>query len=790
MNWDKLDSVKYYDGSGTLLEKKYQFEYETSISFPRDDYDRKGYSFDHWGYYNGASNTGSPIPPNAPGPFSSILSGSANREPNPNYAQAGILKKITFPEGGTTSFIYEGNKIGSTAVGGVRIKQIKLKTGSETINKSFKYENEIGVSYVDPLFYYSRSAVRYSCLTGQYIYATYTYSSDVIADINLNGHPVTYSKVTEFLGDQATNSGAIEHYYDTRTLVTGLTPDFLAPSLVGIISFTNWSTMSQIDHFQNYPSYCNLNEIETIWKKSDGNTVKDLKRFYSNEIKGTYNGLHVRQHITDYQNHYKTNDFAYSTYSINQYEQRLDSAVTLVYGSGGEGPFITRENYTYNSYLLPSIYTTKNSDGRLTSVYYRYPFDINTAPYTYMVSGNMLNYIIEQYALNGNGYLSGGHLTTYKFDDGHYLPSVTYNLEPASPLTITSFKPFGRDYPYYPDINYKILLSFDDYNSEGNLLQSILCDGITTSYLWDLSGTYPMAEVKGATYSQISSLGGKACTYPSSDLWSSLTSMLSSAQVAAQVSTYSYKPLIGMASQTTPNGTTTRYVYDTFGRLYLTRDDDKNILARYRYGYQNNPDNGQGGYTAISASVSTGQTTYEPGSTGSATVTCTGGSGDFTYNWYLKNSSGTVLASKTNTTSTSFSFSCSESGYLTVQCDIADNSLMTSKTVTASINSAYAITMKPGYTKIVGEMSKSGTTISFYMAFYPTSVMQAGTYYLVATVSPSCRPLATRSITCTTDGRTWLITIYPSGEMYWKITSGSALNAYSAVGTPTLTYTL
>jgi hypothetical protein len=115
---------------------------------------------------------------------------------------------------------------------------------------------------------------------------------------------------------------------------------------------------------------------------------------------------------------------------------------------------------------------------------------------------------------------------------------------------------------------------------------------------------------------------------------------------------------------------------------------------------------------------------------------------------------------------------------------------MTSKTVTASINSAYAITMKPGYTKIVGEMSKSGTTISFYMAFYPTSVMQAGTYYLVATVSPSCRPLATRSITCTTDGRTWLITIYPSGEMYWKITSGSALNAYSAVGTPTLTYTL
>jgi hypothetical protein len=54
----------------------------------------------------------------------------------------------------------------------------------------------------------------------------------------------------------------------------------------------------------------------------------------------------------------------------------------------------------------------------------------------------------------------------------------------------------------------------------------------------------------------------------------------------ALMTTYTYDPLIGMTSQTDLNLRSTYFDYDNFGRLYLVRDHDKNILKKYCYNYQ------------------------------------------------------------------------------------------------------------------------------------------------------------------------------------------------------------
>ena len=57
--------------------------------------------------------------------------------------------------------------------------------------------------------------------------------------------------------------------------------------------------------------------------------------------------------------------------------------------------------------------------------------------------------------------------------------------------------------------------------------------------------------------------------------------------VGAQMTTYTYDPLIGVTSETDANNITTYYEYDDHNRLQLLKDQRKDIRQRYQYVYKN-----------------------------------------------------------------------------------------------------------------------------------------------------------------------------------------------------------
>lgn len=94
-----LDSISEVSGGDSLVHR---FAYINPNSLPK----RSSYSQDHWGYFNGRSNS-TLIPAYDDGVGTSYS--GANREVDSVSSQVGLLSSITYPTGGSTSFEYELN---------------------------------------------------------------------------------------------------------------------------------------------------------------------------------------------------------------------------------------------------------------------------------------------------------------------------------------------------------------------------------------------------------------------------------------------------------------------------------------------------------------------------------------------------------------------------------------------------------------------------------------------------------------------------------------------------------
>ncbi|SFJ00454.1 RHS repeat domain-containing protein [Olleya namhaensis] len=126
--------------------------------------------------------------------------------------------------------------------------------------------------------------------------------------------------------------------------------------------------------------------------------------------------------------------------------------------------------------------------------------------------------------------------------------------------------------------------SFDVF---GNIKEVKKESGGSISYIWGYNSMYPVAKIGNASYAEIESILGNSFTLSVNGLTASQEAALRVGLPNAQISTYTYRPLIGVTSVTDPRGNTIYYDYDAFNRLKQVKDKDDNILSKNDYNYAN-----------------------------------------------------------------------------------------------------------------------------------------------------------------------------------------------------------
>lgn len=555
LNWYKLDKVEFFDSQAVpVLVNLYSFSYNTSTLFPviNEALTKETYSIDYWGYYNGATNVDL-VPVMTIPSFSNAVLGSANRQANSIYAQTGILKTITYPEGGTATFEYESNTgTGGENLGGLRISKITLQDKDKTIVKSYVYSDPRYIPIEDNFF------CSKSMLTARYGYCegckmeTLTVSSDSKVDLNSSGGPVVYGKVTEYYGTpvKGTNNGWTEHYYNHDNMFLSVNLDlnpFYDQELVNDAR-TNLK-WNEGDRYISEIRYGESFEKETKIFSSTGKCVRDINQYYSNNKINSYGSLYAKQNINSHDLCYnslngnyectgpirKVGCFDIYTYYNVQLKQQLDSTRTWIYNSSTGDSIETVDKFTYNNWMLINNHEQEKSDGTITKTTTRYPTDIgylyyNNPSYIDMTDNNMVDYPIERTKWT-NGKVVSSNLILYKKISQIFVPDKVYYLQTETPISdFTPYKDNGEKDSRYrstPEVSF-------EYDSYGHVLQSTDKSKMVTSYLWSYNQSFPIASLTGGKFSSDPTLSEAAYlgfesqemtdNNPDNDFWSMIHS--------------------------------------------------------------------------------------------------------------------------------------------------------------------------------------------------------------------------------------------------------------------------
>jgi YD repeat-containing protein len=600
-------------GAGTDVKEMYAFDYYGS---PPSPYTR---CVDHWGYYNGGDdNTNGCMSTNSVPkqriqgkqmsgmPAYTFEIGESNRAPNPESTKQGILQSIKYPTGGTTVFDYEGNRYcpadgtpdcaSSILTGGLRIVAIRDydADGTQKMQRIFKYgknENGAGYLYWDPViatdYMYTQQVYYYRGNTEIPPYRLRTYLPMSPAHLFYSGGaPVVYDYVTEYR--QGSEYGKTVYQYDNIPH-TQSQPSYDARQRVDYRDgWRHGRLTAQTEYKYENGAYTPVRTRTFTYSTFEfadkatrvGNILAKNVCYQISTCNNTYQDIGAGLKDCPDAWYKSSHNYYYYTYTITNGCRRLKEETVQDYYT--TGAVTTKKEYTYDTgkrHLLPGTVTVTTSRDNASEVIvetFRYPEDVQltgTAETArlQLIANNRLATLLEQNSQQGAAIKK----TVIPYGNVVNGPVLPEAMQTNS----------GADGTLETRIRYKA------YTSHGNPLSIITKEDDETVYLWGYRFQYPIAEIKGATYDAVKTVLGEnfinnlaeAANPNVADLDDRLRNGFKDRPV--WITTYIYKPLTGIISQTDPNGITTYYEYDDFNRLKIVRDHEGHVLKQYEYHY-------------------------------------------------------------------------------------------------------------------------------------------------------------------------------------------------------------
>lgn len=443
-------------------------------------------------------------------------------------------------------------------VGGLRIKSIKdCSDETNCISNNYDYHNQDGTSN-GKLLYKSIYSENNICNYNGYLYGFNNYFGNSLVPLSsYSGNPVLYSKVLQSVSSSNIINGSTEYNFSWLTLV----PSITVP-------------LKPMDKFE-YKKGKLL--VKTIKNLNQDIIVNETNQFENiTDINKTALGFKSLKFITNFIGQGSSAefvpDFKTVDYLYHENDYRLKQKLESNYLETSQVNFNTDFEYNLLNQVSSKKISSSNNEILETKFFYPQDLEMINEPFKNdLITKNIIGLPLDTQTFKAGVKISE-QKTIFAND------ATTSNL--LLPKTVLASK--GTQ-------NLETKLTYNNYDTKGNITQYTPENGVPTSIIWGYNQTQPIAKIENATYAsvqnQVTNLQTLSNTGTEANLLIALNNLRANLP-NAMVTTYTHKPLIGVSTITDPKGDKITYNYDSFNRLLNVTDKNGNILTENQYNYK------------------------------------------------------------------------------------------------------------------------------------------------------------------------------------------------------------